>query len=80
MTWANYRSCSTLNNLQKIVRELSQKGFAKPSNKSLKWKLKSKTRISIFWKSAPSQRSNVFTLFQNSKPLGPMDKVALKDP
>jgi hypothetical protein len=48
MTWANYRSFSTLNTLQKIVRGFPQKGFARPPNKSLKWELKTKTRISDF--------------------------------
>jgi hypothetical protein len=53
MTWANYRSCSTLNTLQKIVRELPQKGFAKPPNKSLKWKLKTKNQDFSFLKISP---------------------------
>jgi hypothetical protein len=48
MTWANYKSCNTLNNLQKIVREFSQKDYAKSPNKPLKWELQIKNRISEF--------------------------------
>jgi hypothetical protein len=47
MTWANYKSYNTLNDL-KIVRELSQKGFAKFPNKPLKWELPIKIRILKF--------------------------------
>jgi hypothetical protein len=39
-----------------------------------------KRKIRIFLSSKPTlfQRSNMFTLFQTSKPLGPIDKVAPK--
>jgi hypothetical protein len=80
MTWANYKSCNTLNNLQKIVRELSQKGFAKSSNKPFKWELPIEIRISDFWNSAPSPNCYMFTMFLNSKPLGPIDKMAPRYP
>jgi hypothetical protein len=42
---------------------------------------KSKRKIRIFLSPKPTlfQRSNMFTLFQTSKPLDPIDKVAPKD-
>jgi hypothetical protein len=45
MTWANYKSCNTTNNLQKIVRKLAQKDFAKSLNKPLKPRAPKKIRI-----------------------------------
>ena len=46
MTWDNYKSCNTTNNLQKIVRKLAQKDFAKFLNKPLKPRALKKIRIS----------------------------------
>jgi hypothetical protein len=48
MTWANYKSCNTLNKLQKIVREFVQKDCSKSPNKPFKWKLSIEIRISDF--------------------------------
>jgi hypothetical protein len=45
MTWDNYKSCNTTNNLQKIVRKLAQKDFAKFLNKPLKSRAPKKIRI-----------------------------------
>jgi hypothetical protein len=33
MTWANYKSCNTLNKLQEIVREFAQKIFQNPQTR-----------------------------------------------
>jgi hypothetical protein len=63
MIWANYKSCNTLNNLQKIVRGFFQTDYAKSPNKPLKWELQITIRISEFGNLALSQRSNVFTIF-----------------
>ena len=46
MTLANYKSCNTTNNLQKIVRKLAQKDFAKSLNKPFKPRAPKKIRIS----------------------------------
>jgi hypothetical protein len=46
MTWANYKSCDTLNNLQKIVKGFTQKGFAKISKQATQMGLSIEIRIS----------------------------------
>jgi hypothetical protein len=80
MTWANYKSCDTLNNLQKIVRKFAQKSFAKSPNKPLKWGLQIKIRISEFRNPTPSQRSNAFTMFKNSNSLDTKKQSGTKGP
>jgi hypothetical protein len=48
MTWANYKSCNTLNKLQKIVREFAQNNFSKSPNKPFKWRPPIEIRISDY--------------------------------
>jgi hypothetical protein len=49
MTWTIYKSYSTPKYLQKLVREVPQKGFAKPPNKSHKWDIPCKTPFHTYY-------------------------------
>jgi hypothetical protein len=80
MTWANYKRCSTLNTLQKIVKSDPKKISEKPQKVHQRVEHKRKIRIFLSPKPTLFQRSNKFTPIQTSKPLDPIDKVAPKDP
>jgi hypothetical protein len=57
----------------KQISEKPQKGHQREEHKR---------KIRFFSSSKPAlfQRSNMFTFFQTSKPCGPIDKMAPKDP
>jgi hypothetical protein len=78
MTWANYKSCNTINNLQKIVRKLAQKGFAKSLNKALKSRAPKKIRIVLTQIQPVLKRSPAFMKISNSKLWDPIDKTYLE--
>ena len=70
MTWANYKSCNTTNKLQKIVRKLAQKYFAKSLNKSLK--PRAPRKISVFPNSISAPLANIARIHEDFefKPIG----------
>jgi hypothetical protein len=72
-----FSSCNTTNNLQKIVRMLAQKDFAKSLNKPLKPRAPKQIRISPNRNSALLQRLPAFMKILNSKPWAPIDKFVL---
>jgi hypothetical protein len=78
MTWANYKSCSTLNTIQIIVRSNPTKISEKPQKVHKRVEHKRKIRIYLSPKPTFGQRSNMFTLIHTSKPFDPIDKVAPK--
>ena len=61
-----------------IVKSDPKKNSEKPQKIHKRVEHKRKIRILLSPKPPPFQRSNMFTLIPNLKPLGPIDKVAPK--
>jgi hypothetical protein len=68
---------TTINNLQKIVRKLAQKDFAKSLNKPIKSRAPKKIRIVLTQIQPLLQRSPAFMKILNSKLWSPIEKIVL---